>query len=186
MNIALHRTPLLHLYTRVYFAIKRQRRLLRPLLLILTTIIGKKPLKIVLADDDIEDREVFLEVLEEIAPHVEVIICEDGTKLMNHLYKKDVVLPDLIFLDLHMPKKDGNECLKDIRTDEAFKDIPIIIYSTSRNEEHIKSTFVNGANFYFPKCESFGELRLIMNKIFNFHWNQFMKPAKSRFVLTAK
>jgi CheY-like chemotaxis protein len=184
MIAALQNSPLLQIYARVYFAVRQHRVLIKPVVRIFTAIIGKKPLNVVLTDDDTDDCEIFLEAMKNIAPQVKVTVCEDGNDLMNYLFKKDVTLPDIIFLDLNMPLKGGHECLKEIRANEALKGIPVIIYSTSTNKDHIEKTFKNGANFYFPKPNSFKDLTAIMEKIFNFNWSEFMKPQKSKFVLS--
>jgi PleD family two-component response regulator len=184
MTIRLLHSPVFHLFARVYFAIKRSHTLAIPAVRILTTIIGKKPLNIILADDDEDDRELFMEAMQEIAPQVKVTLCEDGNKLMNYLFNKNTPLPDLIFLDLNMPLKNGNQCLKDIRSNEAMKGIPVIIYSTSQNQDHIDKTFLSGANFYFPKANSFSDTKAIMERIMNFSWTAFMKPQKNNFVLS--
>ena len=183
MHIALH-DSVLNLYSRIFFAAKKRNVLLRPALQLLVALIGKRPLNVMLADDDEDDREIFLEAMAQIAPHVNVSVSEDGRRLMNSLYKKDAELPDIIFLDLNMPLKSGHECLREIRSNEAFKSIPVIIYSTSDNKEHIEDSFLHGANFYFPKPGSFPELKTMMRKIFDFQWEDFMNPQKSRFVLS--
>jgi CheY-like chemotaxis protein len=183
MNTAVHNSVLLQLFARVYFAIQHKPKLAMPALRILTALIGKKPLNIILADDDKDDQEIFLEAMQEIAPHVQVTVCGDGNQLMNTLFKKGSILPDLIFLDLNMPLKSGDQCLRDIRQSEELRGIPVIIYSTSRHEAHIEKTFLNGANFYFPKPHSFDDLKAVMQKIFNFHWNEFLRPDKAKFVL---
>src|SRR5207253_1102801 len=109
------RPLLLHLFARAYFAIKSNGRFTLPSPRILISILGKKDLHIVLADDDEDDREVFLEALQEIAPQMKVDICEDGTELMKFLLQDGAAYPDIIFLDLNMPLKSGYQCLKEIR-----------------------------------------------------------------------
>ncbi len=170
-------------FSRVYFAVKRKSPSIRTALVILSSLIGKKSVNIFLADDDPEDREIFLEVIGEVVPHVDVTIAKNGKELMNLLTQKEE-LPDIIFLDLNMPFKNGQECLVEIRSSEKLKSIPVIIYSTSRSREHIDDTFMKGANFYFPKPDSFKELRAMMARIFALDWEDLMKPRKERFILS--
>lgn len=150
---------------------------------ILSAIVHKKPAHIVLADDDEEDRDIFIEVINEVAPQVTVSTARNGRELMDMLTGMDTA-PDIIFLDLNMPLKNGQECLVDIRSNAKFKTVPVIIYSTSRSREHIDDTFLKGANFYFPKPDSFGDLKTMVSRIFSLDWEQFMQPQKDKFVLS--
>ncbi len=146
---------------------------------------AKRPLHIVLADDDDDDQEFFVEAVSVVAPHVKVEIANDGEELMELLLNKKT-LPDIIFLDLNMPRKNGHICLKEIRANKKMLHIPIVIYSTSSNSEQIDSTFKAGANLYIPKPESFGDLKLIAKKIFSLNWEDSVTPDKNNFVLSAK
>lgn len=90
-----------------------------------------KTLKILLADDDDDDRLFFKEALEDIKIKTKVHTVNDGTALMEHLNQPGIPLPDMLFLDLNMPKKNGIQCLEEIRKDQRFKELTIAIYSTS-------------------------------------------------------
>lgn len=138
-----------------------------------------------LADDDAEDREIFMDVMHEVMPQATVLTTENGEELMSQLNTAGNQLPDLIFLDLNMPLKNGHECLQEIRRNEALQNIPVIIYSTSVNNEYIEETFKKGANFYFPKPSSFRNLRLVMSRIFALNKQEFMNTEKEKYVLTA-
>lgn len=124
----------------------------------------KQPLHILLADDDESDRLLFTEAFEEVKIKTIVHTVNDGIQLMEWLYKEDNRLPHLIFLDLNMPRKNGLECLKEIKRDEKLKDISIAIYSTSENEKDIEETFLNGANVYITKPNSFNKLKEVLEK----------------------
>lgn len=138
----------------------------------------RKTITIILADDDEDDRDLFKEAMEINAPEVKLQFAEDGKCLLDILDKsKDV--PDLIFLDLNMPHKSGMECLAEIRKDKRFKDIPVIIYSTSSSMKDINDTFDKGANLYVKKPNSFNELQQITNKVLSLDWNKY-KPHSSR------
>jgi CheY-like chemotaxis protein len=183
MTIATLRPPLLLLFSRVYFAVKRKRPTVNAALVLLASLLGKKSASIVLADDDPEDREIFLEVISEVVPHVNVTIAKNGKELMKLLLEKEEV-PDILFLDLNMPFKNGQECLVEIRNSDKLKNIPVIIYSTSRSREHIDETFMSGANFYFPKPDSFRDLKTMISRIFALDWDDLMKPRKDKFILS--
>lgn len=125
---------------------------------------SNEPLRILLADDDEADRLLFKEALEELEINPVVHTVNNGIELMAHLAKQDVQLPHLIFLDLNMPRKNGLECLKEIRSKKNLKDISIAIYSTSDNEKDIEETFLNGANVYITKPNNFNLLKQLLFK----------------------
>jgi CheY-like chemotaxis protein len=120
------------------------------------------PLHILLADDDETDRLLFKEAFEELEIKTVVHTVNNGEQLMNYLNDKDAVLPDLLFLDLNMPRKSGLECLKEIRSCKKLKDISIAIYSTSGSEKDIEATFLGGANIYINKPNDFNILKQVL------------------------
>jgi len=123
-----------------------------------------KPLRILLADDDESDRLLFKEAFAELEIKTTVHTVNNGMQLMDYLTAKDALVPDLIFLDLNMPRKSGLECLKEIRSNEKFKAVPIAIYSTSASEKDIRETFLKGANVYIKKPSDFGTLKQVLAK----------------------
>lgn len=125
---------------------------------------NNEPFHILLADDDEGDRLIFQEALEELEIKPIVQTVNNGMELMAYLTKKNARLPHLIFLDLNMPRKNGLECLKEIRSNEKLKDVPIAIYSTSYNEKDMEETFRNGANVYITKPDDFNILKQLLYK----------------------
>lgn len=122
------------------------------------------PLHILLADDDENDRQLFKEAFSELNIKTIVRTVNNGIQLMQWLNRKNIRLPDLLFLDLNMPRKNGLECLKEIKSSEKLKDISISIYSTSDNEKDIEETFLNGANVYITKPNNFNKLKQVLEK----------------------
>lgn len=125
---------------------------------------------IILADDDEDDRLFFTDAFNELKISTKVQTCNDGVELMNYLKKEDSVLPNVLFLDLNMPMKNGIECLDEIKADKRFDDIIIAIYSTSSSEEHIEETFVKGANIYIKKPNDFNELKKVLSYVVTLNW----------------
>lgn len=125
---------------------------------------------VVLADDDEDDRLFFVEAFEELKIQTRVDIYKDGVALMDALNVPDSVLPNILFLDLNMPKKSGLECLIEIKSNNKFKDIAIAIYSTSASEEDIENTFVQGANIYIKKPSDFKILKKILSDVVTINW----------------
>ena len=125
---------------------------------------------IVLADDDIDDRLFFTDAFEELKINTNVNTCNDGVELMEYLNNPGIILPNILFLDLNMPKKNGLECLLEIKRNPKFNDIAIAIYSTSSSEEDIENTFVNGANIYIKKPKDFDTLKKILSQVVTLNW----------------
>lgn len=125
---------------------------------------------IVLADDDEDDRLFFEEAFEELKINTKVETYNDGVELMNYLNSEISSLPNILFLDLNMPKKSGMECLLEIKNNDRFKDIAIAIYSTSASEEDIENTFVMGANIYIKKPDDFKKLKKVLSNVVTINW----------------
>ncbi|HEX8331126.1 MAG TPA: response regulator [Segetibacter sp.] len=122
-------------------------------------------LNIVIADDDVDDLELFQTALSEVYCNVNVTTAQDGDELINLL--DELPIPDAIVLDLNMPKKAGLECLKEIRGNSDFADVPIIILSTSASPKDKNSCLEHGANLYFSKPDSYHEMKVIAQQICN-------------------
>jgi CheY-like chemotaxis protein len=125
---------------------------------------------ITLADDDEDDRLFFTDAFSELKINTKVNTFNDGVELMDYLTNTESVLPNILFLDLNMPRKNGVECLLEIKQNERFNDIAIAIYSTSSSEEHIEETFVNGANIYIKKPSDFSTLKKILSEVVTLNW----------------
>ncbi|RAJ07040.1 response regulator [Arenibacter echinorum] len=121
------------------------------------------PINIFLADDDQDDRELFMDALSELPIETSVKQFENGVDLMAELYSGNPK-PDTIFLDLRMPLMDGFECLTDIRNISELSEIQIIIYSTSYNENEVDQLQEGGANLYIKKPNSFNQLKTVLYK----------------------
>ncbi len=125
---------------------------------------------VVLADDDEDDRLFFTEAFDELKIKTKVETYKDGVDLMHWLIQTDVLIPNILFLDLNMPKKSGLECLKEIKKLDKFKNMAIAIYSTSSSEEDIENTFVNGANIYIKKPNDFKTLIKVLSDVVTINW----------------
>lgn len=130
----------------------------------------KNYIHIILADDDEDDRLLFTDAFDELKINTKVNTFNDGVELMDYLNSEDAVLPNVLFLDLNMPKKNGIECLYEIKRDDKFNDIAIAIFSTSSSEEHIEETFVQGANIYIKKPSDFATLKKVLSEVVTINW----------------
>jgi CheY-like chemotaxis protein len=129
----------------------------------------KETIRILLADDDEDDRLFFKDAIEDLKMDTNVTTVNDGIQLMDYL-KTHEVLPHVIFLDLNMPRKGGIECLQEIRNDKSLKDLSIAIYSTSGSEHDIEETFIKGANVYIKKPNDFNSLKKVLSEVISINW----------------
>jgi CheY-like chemotaxis protein len=125
---------------------------------------------VLLADDDEDDRLIFREAFGEIKIKTTVKTVNDGVELMDYLNRNEDELPHILFLDLNMPRKNGLDCLSEIKSINRLKDIPVAIYSTSASEEDIEDTLVKGANIYIKKPNDFGTLKKILEEVITINW----------------
>ena len=125
---------------------------------------------IILADDDEDDRLFFNEAFGELGMNTKVNTFNDGVELMDYLNGDEAILPNVLFLDLNMPKKSGIECLNEIKANSKMSEIAIAIYSTSASEEDIEETFVLGANIYIKKPSDFKSLKKVLSEVVSINW----------------
>ncbi|MFA5973414.1 MAG: response regulator [Lentimicrobiaceae bacterium] len=128
------------------------------------------PIHILLADDDEDDRLFFTEAFEEIKINTIIRTVNDGVELMNHLNQENIQIPNILFLDLNMPRKTGIDCLLEIKQLPHLQDMAIVIYSTSSSEKDIEDTFVQGANVYIKKPSDFNSLKKILEDVITINW----------------
>ena len=108
--------------------------------------------KILMAEDNEDDYILMRDAFAEAALPVDLSWVKDGEELMTRL---KTFSPDLILLDLNMPKKNGREALKEIKADSHLKRFPVVIFSTSGSEKDVKATYDLGANAYMQKPVGF-------------------------------
>ena len=114
-----------------------------------------RPIEILLVEDNLADVRLTQEVLKESKVLNKLSVVFDGVEAMAFLRKEgeyaDVPRPDLILLDLNMPRKDGREVLAEIKSDENLQRIPVVILTTSKAEEDILKVYSHHANCYVTK-----------------------------------
>lgn len=120
---------------------------------------------VLIADDDPDDVFMFQSALDELCPDLKLSVASNGIELISLLNK--VERPDAIVLDLNMPCKDGKQCLVEIRTMALFKNIPIVMLSTSSSKVDIDYCLTNGANKYIVKPQSFEGLKAVVEVLCN-------------------
>ena len=143
-------------------------------------------LKILLADDDQDDRTFFKRVVNALAVPALLHVVENGEELMDYLFSNTHDLPDVLFLDLNMPKKNGAECLKEIKANRKLKDLPVVIYSTALPDGSEDCLYEVGAHYYARKTDLPGTQQIVHFIIRQLRENKLPRSIKEKFVLTPK
>lgn len=136
------------------------------------------PYHIFYTDDDDDDQDLFREVVGSISEGHQVFTQSHGGELMETL-KQPPPAPDLIFLDLNMPHKNGYEVLEEMRATTAFKNIPVIVFSTSDSDDVINTCKTLGANMYLSKPGSYPDLKKLLQSVLSIDWKTApVKPSE--------
>ena len=146
-------------------------------------VINHNSIHILMAEDDPDDRMLTKEAFEENLIQNRIDFVEDGEELLQFLRKEgkfaDMPTPGLILLDLNMPKKDGREALKEIKSDPVFRRIPIIVLTTSKAEEDIVKTYDLGVNSFISKPVTFDDLVRVTKEIGRY-WFELVELPKDK------
>jgi DNA-binding NtrC family response regulator len=126
---------------------------------------------LLIVDDDADDRMLFMEAVKEVDENFECMIAKDGQQALD-LLKNDVhSLPDLIFLDISMPRLSGKKCLSEIKKDERLKNIPVIIYTTSKDVKESRELKEMGAFHFISKPSNADEIYYLVSFALEEHLN---------------
>lgn len=131
---------------------------------------NEAPKRILLAEDDEDDFILFREALNAYEAPVHLEWVKDGEELMDLLKMNVTELPEMIFLDINMPRKNGFECLSEIRQNEDLQKLPVIIFSTSNDAAFISWMYNSGANLYLNKPTDFNDLKEKVKKVIATDW----------------
>lgn len=121
-------------------------------------------LNILLADDDTDDCIFFEQAIESLKPTPHLKTVNDGEHLMNYLYENLTNLPTVLFLDINMPRKNGFECLAEIKRDANLKHLPVIMFSTSFEQDVVNQLYQNGAHYFIRKPSEFLQFKKIIQQ----------------------
>ncbi len=121
--------------------------------------------RILLIDDDLDDQLYFQDAVNEINPSITCEIANNGKDALRQIETPPP--PDFIFLDLNMPVMNGFECLSSLKKKERYQNIPVVIFTTSKNADDIKRTRELGASYFFTKPSDFSTLCRKLKTIFD-------------------
>ena len=118
-----------------------------------------------LVDDDADDAGIFCEAMAETHPEIECNWATDGKDALNKLNNNLISKPDLIVMDINMPGMNGWECLTKLKADNAYKDIPVVVYSTSSHKRNTEIAKDLGALSFFVKPDNYTLLRGLIQQL---------------------
>jgi CheY-like chemotaxis protein len=144
-------------------------------------------LNILLADDDTDDCIFFKEALKELLLSTRLTTVHDGEQLMQLLTNETNELPHVLFLDLNMPRKNGFECLTEIKLSKKLKQLPVIIFSTSFEQGVVNLLYKNGAQYFIRKPSEFLQLKKILQQSLALITKEnISQPTRENFVITVQ
>jgi CheY-like chemotaxis protein len=142
-------------------------------------------LRVLLADDDMDDCLLFKQALEELPLSTRLTIVNNGDELMKLLLKNTNQLPHVLYLDLNMPRKNGFECLTEIKLHDKLKALPAIMYSTSAEQSVIDRLYQIGAHHFIRKPFDFLEIKRVIHHSLTLIMRETnLQRTKNEFILT--
>lgn len=142
-------------------------------------------MNILLADDDEDDCVFFKEALEGITISTNLFTVNDGEELMLLLTNDTKIVPYVLFLDINMPKKNGFECLQEIKKNSKLQSLPVIMFSTSLEEGVVNQLYLDGANYFIRKPDNFSEwIRIIKYTLELVQQKTNVQTSRDHFVLS--
>ena len=137
-------------------------------------------LNILLTDDNVNEHLFFKYATKSINEKIKVHSLNSGKSLLEYFKSDQNPLPDIVFLDVNMPLKNGNECLAELRANELLKSLPVVMYSTSDSADDVDTAYELGANLYVKKPIGIDELRQVLARVFAIYDETKLKPPASR------
>ncbi|MGB9624404.1 MAG: response regulator [Phycisphaerae bacterium] len=142
------------------------------------------PIEILLIEDSVADVRLTMEALKEAKVVNRLSVVDDGVKAIDFLYRRgayaDAPMPDLILLDLNLPRKDGREVLAEIKADANLRRIPVVVLTTSHAEEDILRAYDLHANCYITKPVDFNQFMVVVQTIEDFWLTVVKLPPNGR------
>jgi DNA-binding response OmpR family regulator len=137
-------------------------------------------MKILLVDDDPDESVIFRDAVEQMDVQCEISQVYYCHELYEALNKTSY---DLIILDVNLPLVNGIECLKKLRADNSYKELPVVMYSNVINQLNIDLSYQNKADYFFIKPNSIEEIKLIVQKLLDMDWKRQEKADKESFLI---
>ena len=120
---------------------------------------------VIIADDDADDRMLFRDIVKDLGLKLSLQTVNDGVELMEHLHSA-TKLPEALFLDINMPRKDGLTCLREIKASPELRSLPVIVFSNSENMILVELMLKEGAAYFVRKQAGYNKMLKLLNKLF--------------------
>ncbi len=141
----------------------------------------EEELHVLMAEGDKDDFDILADAIEKVPVKVILTRAENGDVLMKLIHDK---IPDLLFLDIILPYRDGRDCIREIRSDKKFDNLPIIVYTSIKDLDTIEFCYRWGTNLFVHKPQTYSEIADIVRKIFSVNWKKMQYyPSRNEFVL---
>lgn len=141
----------------------------------------EEELHVLMAEGDKDDFDILADAIEKVPVKVMLTRAENGDVLMKLIHDK---IPDLLFLDIILPCRDGRDCIREIRSDKKFDNLPIIVYTSIKDLDAIEFCYRWGTNLFVHKPQTYSEIADIVRKIFSVNWKKMQYyPSRNEFVL---
>ncbi|WP_293892717.1 response regulator [Flavobacterium sp.] len=137
------------------------------------------PRNIFLVDDDAEDRELFSEALSQVDESARLTEISSCFTLMETLDNPEIPKPDIIFLDMDMPKFSGLECLKKLKASNKIQNLKIVVLSTYSHPQYVDEAYKNGASCYYVKPSRFPKLKEVISDALQGNWKKRIKNKRN-------
>ena len=145
---------------------------------------GHEPIQLLLVEDNAGDVRLTKEAFKDAKVHLDLHVVSDGVEAMDFLHRRgryaDSPRPDLILLDLNLPRKDGREVLTEIKSDPSLKTIPVVILTTSGSEADIEHSYQLNANCYVSKPVDLEQFLSVVRSIDDFWLSAVRFPREKR------
>jgi CheY-like chemotaxis protein len=142
-------------------------------------------LNVLLADDDLDDYTFFKTALDDLPLSTNLTRVPDGQQLMELLSDETYQLPHVLFLDINMPRKNGFECLAEIKQNARLQNLPVIMFSTSGSRDTMSSSFKNGAHVYIRKPGNFEQLKELIYHALPLATDKLSANSQLKYILNA-
>lgn len=131
-------------------------------------VLSKTIQNIVLAEDDVDDQNIFQLAVQEVDAHIQTQFVSNGKELLEYLKSHK---PDMVFLDLEMPYKNGLECLVEMRSDAGLERLPVVVFSSTTRPANIQTAYEMGAHLFFIKPPIYSDYLSSIKAIFRLNWS---------------
>ena len=122
---------------------------------------------VLLADDDSDDLMILTDALQAINPAIKLDVVPDASSLLSHLQH---LVPDILFMDLDMPYKNGLQCLVEIRNNPSLQGLPVVVFSSTSRPANIQTAYEMGGHLFLVKSAHYNELKSSIEAILSLDW----------------